>query len=112
MTRFIEPQALKRAQADDHAPLVIDVRSADEYAAGHVPGAVHIPIDQLDARLDELPQDRPVVPYCNMYHPGSSRGERAAELLTARGFEARVLNGGFPAWHELDETKAEEDPHA
>jgi rhodanese-related sulfurtransferase len=54
----------------------------------------------MDARLGEIPRDRPVVPYCNMQHPGNSRGERVTALLLARGYEARVLDGGFLKWQE------------
>ncbi|HUY78314.1 MAG TPA: rhodanese-like domain-containing protein [Ktedonobacterales bacterium] len=82
----------------DHAPLIVDVRGAGEYAAGHAQGAVNIPLDTLAHRIGELPQDRPIVTYCNMNHPGHSRGERAAALLGARGFAASALAGGYPAW--------------
>ena len=48
----------------------------------------------------DAPRDRPVVPYCNMFHPGASRGERARDVLCAAGLDARTLFGGFPAWRE------------
>jgi len=80
------------------APLIVDVRGASEYAAGHAQGAVNIPLDQLADRLRELPQETPIITYCNMNHPGHSRGERAAALLSARGFAASALVGGLPAW--------------
>ena len=102
MSKLIEPDELNRPQAQN-APVVVDVRSPDEYAAGHVPDAINIPIDELGERSAELSQDRPVVTYCNMYHPGSSRGERAADLLQALGFQASALNGGYPAWLEVTE---------
>lgn len=102
MSKLIEPDDLNRPQAQD-TPTVVDARSPDEYTAGHVSDAVNIPIDELEARRAELPQDRPVVTYCNMYHPGSSRGERAADLLQALGFQASALNGGYPAWLETAE---------
>lgn len=102
MSKLIEPDELNRPQAQG-APIVVDVRSPDEYAAGHVPDAVNILIDELEGRNSELPEDRPVVTYCNMYHPGNSRGERAADLLQALGFQASALNGGYPAW--MDTTK-------
>lgn len=102
MSKFTEPTELKAAQAKD-APTIVDVRSPDEYAEGHVPSAINIPVDELDERIAEIPQDRPVVTYCNMYHPGSSRGERAAELLQALGLEASVLNGVYPTWLAANE---------
>jgi phage shock protein E len=97
VNEFLTPEAL-RALLETDAPVILDVRSPEEYAAGHVPGARHIPIDDLGARRDELPRDRVLVPYCNMFHPGSSRGERAADLLRRAGYDARALLGGYPAW--------------
>lgn len=60
---YISPQALHQQLASAQAPTVIDVRGDDEYAAGHIPGALHIPGDVLTQRLDEIPRERPVVPY-------------------------------------------------
>lgn len=90
-----EPQAVS---AQPVAPLIVDVRGASEYAAGHARGAVNIPLDALADRLGELPKDTPIVTYCNMNHPGHSRGERAAAVLGERGYAASALAGGFPAW--------------
>jgi rhodanese-related sulfurtransferase len=104
MPKFTEPNALNDTK-DESPRTVVDVRSPEEYAAGHVPAAVNIPVDELEARQSEIPKDRPVVTYCNMYHPGSSRGERAADLLQAKGFEASALNGGYPAWFDLSASK-------
>ena len=84
-------------------PLIIDVRSAKEYAAGHLPGARNLPMDKLKklaARTDALPKDRQIVTYCNMHHPGQSRGERAAALLAEHGYTAAALAGGYSAWTE------------
>lgn len=63
MSEYISPDDLKRQQATAHAPIVVDVRSTEEYAAGHERGALHIPADQLRERLAELPSDHPIVPY-------------------------------------------------
>ena len=106
MTKLVTPETLK-IQLETEAPTIIDVRSPEEYAEGHVLGAMNIPIDEVEQRLDEVPQDRPVVTYCNMYHPGSSRGERAAALLQAMGFEATALNGGYPGWLNLNPDKSD-----
>ena len=84
-------------------PLIIDVRGPKEYAAGHLPGARNLPLSKLTklvARNGALPKDRPIVTYCNMHHPGQSRGERAAALLAEHGFEASALAGGFSTWTE------------
>lgn len=108
MCKLTHPNTLKEGQGNA-APATANVRSPDEYASGHVPGAVNIPIDELEQRLTEIPQNRPVVTYCNMYHPGSSRGERAADLLESLGFRARALNGGYPAWlNETEKDKPDE----
>ena len=78
--------------------LILDVRGASEYAAGHVAGARNIPLAALEQHLDELPRDRQIVTYCMMQHPGFSRGERAAALLSERGYRAAALAGGYPNW--------------
>lgn len=93
MGDFIKPSDLKGKIDTDDAPLVIDVRAHDEFNEGHVPGAVNIPVDDLPNRLSEIPKDRPIVPYCNMYHRGNSRGERAAQLLKDNGYEAHAIDG-------------------
>jgi rhodanese-related sulfurtransferase len=63
MNEYTSPDDLRQQQATAHAPIVVDVRSAEEYAAGHMRGALHIPADQVRERLAELPSDRPIVPY-------------------------------------------------
>ena len=60
---YISPAELHQQLATLQPPTVIDVRSAEEYAAGHLPGARHIPGDTLAQQLAEIPSDRPVVPY-------------------------------------------------
>jgi rhodanese-related sulfurtransferase len=60
---YISPQELHQQRDTPKSPTVIDVRSDEEYAAGHLPGAIHMPGDTLAQRLDEIPHDRLVVPY-------------------------------------------------
>jgi rhodanese-related sulfurtransferase len=80
----------------DGQVLVLDVRPQAEYAAGHIPGAVNVPHDQLAARLAELPAGTDIVAYCRgrycVFAPDAVR------LLRARGFPARPLDGGLPGW--------------
>jgi rhodanese-related sulfurtransferase len=83
-------------QAD--IPLIIDVRGKADYARGHLHGSLHIPLAKLPERLKHLPRDRTIVTYCNMHHPGQSRGERAAALLSGEGFQTMAIDGGFTAW--------------
>ncbi len=87
-----------RASTGRPRPTLLDVRSASEYGAGHVPGARHLPYEELSDRLGELERQRPIVTYCTMRHRGSARSERAAVLLRGHGFEAWALDGGLPAW--------------
>jgi rhodanese-related sulfurtransferase len=63
VSELIDPAELRERQASEDPPTVVDARSPEEYEQGPVPGAVHIPADQLPDRLGELPSDRPVVPY-------------------------------------------------
>lgn len=97
MPELVQVAAVRDQRGTD-GPVVVDVRDAAEYAAGHVPGARHIPAAELERRLNELPRDRPVVTYCSMRHRGNSRSERAAALLRANGYDASALDGGLPAW--------------
>ncbi|HRK21903.1 MAG TPA: rhodanese-like domain-containing protein [Fimbriimonadaceae bacterium] len=75
-------------------PMVIDVRSTGEFAAGHVPGAFHICMDEVEARLDDIPEDVPVVLVC---HSGDRAG-MVCELIEHDRPNAMVLEGGTEAW--------------
>jgi hydroxyacylglutathione hydrolase len=77
-------------------PLVLDVRGTDEYAAGHVPGSLHIPYEQLGERSDELPRDRPIAAICK----GGKRSGLAASILQREGFGdvMHVSSGGVAGW--------------
>ncbi len=97
---LIDPRSLYKSLASQDSPLVIDVRGPSEYASGHVRGALNIPLGTLAKKLARIPKDRPVVTYCNMHHRGESRGERAAAQLREHGYQARTIDGGYPAWKE------------
>lgn len=77
---------------------ILDVRQPAEYVSGHIPGAVFIPIGELQARLDELNPDRKVVTYCR----SGNRSRSAAEILLSSGFK-NVFNmeGGILAWRGI-----------
>ncbi len=87
-------ELLRRAAAGD--VIVLDVRPAAEYAAGHIPGAVSIPIGQLGQRLAELPAGTEVVAYCR--GPYCVFAHDAVRLLRAQGRPASRLTGGMPEW--------------
>ena len=78
--------------------VVLDVRDADEYEAGHIPGSVHIPYGQLANRLAELPRDRVVATICS----GGKRSGLAASILQREGFDrvVHVAHGGVGTWCE------------
>ncbi|HLI07974.1 MAG TPA: rhodanese-like domain-containing protein [Ktedonobacteraceae bacterium] len=100
VSSLISPRALYASSNTERPPIIIDVRGASEFAAGHVQGARNIPLGQLARKLQQLPADQPIVTYCNMHHPGESRGERAAALLREHGYQAQTIDGGYPAWKE------------
>lgn len=94
----VSPEALvERLDDGAKAPYVLDVRTAEEYVAGHVPGAGNIPHDQLATRLAEVPKDRDVVLYCR----SGRRAVLAGEVLADSGY-ARLehLQGDIQAWVE------------
>ncbi len=77
-----------------HETFVLDVREAAEYVAGHVPGAVLIPLGELDGRLGELPRGGTVHVIC----ASGNRSLRAARELIAAGFDAVSVAGGTSGW--------------
>ena len=76
--------------------MVIDVRPPVEYLAGHIPGAVNIPVDELPRHLDSLPREQEIVAYCR--GPYCMMAFDAVDKLRAAGFHARRLEDGFPEW--------------
>jgi len=94
----LEPIGRKELLARTRAgtAVILDVRPADEYRAGHVPGAVSIPVDELERRAGELPRGKEIVAYCR--GPYCVLAYRAVEMLRARGRRARRLEEGFPEW--------------
>ena len=82
--------------AGDPDVVLIDVRPATEYAAGHVAGAVNLPIAELADRMAELPLDRRVVAYCR--GPYCVMAATAVGLLRGAGYDAARLAGGYPDW--------------
>ena len=75
---------------------VLDVRPPEEFTAGHVPGAINIPLPQLKKRLRDLPGRKEVVAYCR--GPFCLMSFEAVQLLRSRGLKARRLHDGMPEW--------------
>lgn len=75
---------------------VLDVRPPEEFAAGHLPGAVNIPINELEKRLSELPKRKEIVAYCR--GPFCLMSYDAVNLLRRKGLKARRLEAGLPEW--------------
>ena len=84
---------------------LLDVRTPAEVAAGAIPGAVNVPIDELRDRLDEIPRDREVIAYCRT----GVRSYIACRILTQHGFRCRNLTGGYVTYAEAMELEAAEE---
>jgi rhodanese-related sulfurtransferase len=91
-------ELLHRVRSGDAT--VIDVRPREEYAAGHIPGAVSIPLDELAERLAELPPDQEIVAYCRGAYCVFAHD--AVRLLDAQGRPARRLTDGMLEWRLAD----------
>ena len=94
----LEPVPAKEllARARNGLVTVLDVRPPEEFAAGHVPGAVNIPVHELEKRLGELPKRKEVVAYCR--GPYCLMSYDAVALLRRKGLKARRLEDGLPEW--------------
>jgi adenylyltransferase/sulfurtransferase len=88
---------LKRRLDAGEDIFLLDVRNPDELVEhGMIAGAVNIPIDNLEARLSEVPKDKPIVTYCMR----GGRASRAAELLRNHGYDQPIESGGITAWKD------------
>lgn len=94
----MEPVAAKELLARLRARdvVILDVRPEDEYGLGHLPGALNIPLRQLEQRLAELTSKREVIAYCR--GPYCVLSFEAVAELRARGFKVRRFEAGFPEW--------------
>jgi rhodanese-related sulfurtransferase len=87
-------ELLKRARSK--RVVVLDTRPPSEYAAGHIAGAISVPVDDLQRRLRQLPKGKEYVAYCR--GPYCVYADRAVEILRSNGRQARRLREGFPEW--------------
>ncbi|MGH2694707.1 MAG: ArsR/SmtB family transcription factor [Actinomycetota bacterium] len=76
--------------------VVLDVRPSEEYEAGHIPGAISIPVSELRRRLRELPKRKEIVAYCRGAY--CAFAPEAVRYLTRKGYRARLLSDGLPDW--------------
>jgi rhodanese-related sulfurtransferase len=91
----LDPPGLRRRLDAPRAPLVVDVRTPDEWSAGHIDGALHVPLNRLPAELERVPRDRELVCVCK----GGYRSSIAKSLLERAGYEPLSdLRGGMDAW--------------
>jgi len=89
-------ELVQRARGGDI--VVLDVRPSTEFNAGHLPGAISVPLDELETRLSELPRDREIVAYCRGRY--CLLADRAVELLSAAGIRARRSDVDVVEWRE------------
>lgn len=89
-----QDELMARMQSD--SVVLLDVRPGDEFASGHLPGAVHIDVADLEARAGELPADREIVAYCR--GPYCVMSYKAVQVLRGRGYAVRRMEDGFPEW--------------
>ena len=84
------------AQAEEGEVIVIDVRPPAEYQSAHLPFARSLPLDELEARLDELPRDKEIVAYCR--GPFCVMANQAVATLSERGYRIRTIREGVNEW--------------
>jgi NADPH-dependent 2,4-dienoyl-CoA reductase/sulfur reductase-like enzyme/rhodanese-related sulfurtransferase len=89
----VDLEAVLAAPAGER-PLLVDVRTSQEFASGHIPGAVNVPVDDLRTRLGELPRDRQIAAYCQV----GQRAYLATRILKQAGFKAANVGGGYKTY--------------
>ena len=102
----VDVEAVLAAPAD-RRPLLLDVRTPQEFAAGHIPGAVNIPVDDLRSRLGELPRNREIAVCCQV----GQRGYLATRILRQRGFLASNIGGGYKTYRLFHAAGGAADGH-
>ncbi|WTL36223.1 rhodanese-like domain-containing protein [Nocardia sp. NBC_01503] len=98
--------AAPRAATDCAAALLLDVREEDEWRLGHAPGALHIPLVDVPARLDELNYDAEIYVICRQ----GGRSVTAVQFLESVGIEAVMVDGGMVAWQRAGRPLTGDNP--
>ncbi len=93
---LIDAASLSARLQQGAVPYLLDVRTPEEFAEGHIPGAINIPLQQLAQRMAEIPRDVPVVAYCR----SGRRVEQALPLLRKNGHAVTELQGSMQAWQD------------
>ncbi|MFG6120876.1 rhodanese-like domain-containing protein [Thalassobacillus sp. B23F22_16] len=94
MAAKVQPtEAEEKRQQDDVE--VLDVRTEEEVEAGMIPGAIHIPLDEVENKMDELNQNKEYITVC----ASGKRSDQAADLLNEQGYQAKTLDGGMQEWN-------------
>jgi NADPH-dependent 2,4-dienoyl-CoA reductase/sulfur reductase-like enzyme/rhodanese-related sulfurtransferase len=89
----VDVESILAAPTGDR-PFLLDVRTPQEFAAGHIPGAVNVPVDDLRSRLGDLPRDRQIAAYCQV----GQRGYLATRILRQAGFDVANVGGGYTTY--------------
>jgi len=93
------PHNVKRLiDSGDRGFVLLDVRSPEGYREGHVPGAIHIPFEELPARLRELSKGKAIISYC--WDVTCLLCTKASHFLASKGYQAREMLGGIDAWQK------------
>ena len=95
----VDVEAVLASPADQRR-FVLDVRTAEEFSAGHLPDAVNIPVDELRSRMNELPRDREIAAYCQV----GQRGYLATRILQQEGFKVANIGGGYKTYKLFEAT--------
>jgi rhodanese-related sulfurtransferase len=110
MVGFIAANALRGLTQPVHpddvpeSATLLDVRTVPEFDCGALPGALHVPLEELRERLDEIPRDRPVIAYCKV----GLRGYLAERVLRQNGFaKPGNLSGGYTTWLQFEAAPSE-----
>ncbi|MFC2159368.1 rhodanese-like domain-containing protein [Actinomycetota bacterium] len=90
----ISPEEVYDIIKNDEDYLIVDVRTIEEYNSGHLEGALLLPVQELEDRLNELPMDKPIIVYCR----SGNRSRTAAEILVNNGFKQIYDMGGISDW--------------
>jgi rhodanese-related sulfurtransferase len=110
----VNPQTVPSVTVDElpekmpEGATLLDVREMDEWTAGHAPGALHIPMSELAARLGELPADVDVYVVCR----SGGRSARVTAYLNGNGWDAVNVDGGMQSWHAAGRELIGEQPGA